>query len=243
MLKQKLRIGLLATALLAPLIVTTVSIGPATADPQTTISIKPINTKCTDKQDRVKWKGGEPQYSHLGNVQSRPRGSMYICWSLYKVREDRRKFDWWVAYLETRWYNADGPTQWTADAYMSQQIGSSQWAADNTESATGSFTSNRECGTPFSISAGFFGASVSTTQQLCDDYRVTRGVFDGNSALWETGKVGKVDRIETVFMQKVRHGSTRPKFKYWVEIPRYSYEHNGAIWIRNTKYKWIGRHI
>ncbi len=243
MRKQTWRIGLVVTAMLVPLLATTVSTGPASADPQTTISIKPINTKCTDKQNRIKWKGGEPQYSHLGNVQSRPRGGMYICWALYKVREDRRRFDWWVAYLETRWYNADGPTQWTADAYMSQQMGSSQWAADNTESATGSFTSNRECGTPFSISAGFLGASVSTTQQLCDDYRVRRGTFDGNSALWETHQVGKVDRIETVFMQKVRHGSTRPKFKYWVEIPRYSYEHNGAIWIRNTKYKWVGRHI
>ena len=235
--KKSARIGLLATALIGGLLANTQPV--ASADPSTSISLKPINTKCTSKQDRLKWRGGEPQYSGIANVESRPRGTMYICWGLYKVRESNRRFDWWVAHLETRWYNDSGPTQWTADAYMSQQISSTQWAAHNTESATGSFTSNKECGQPFTVSAGFYGASVSSTQQLCDSYRVTRRVFDGNSAFWDSAKVGKIDRVETVYMQKVRRGSTRPTFNFGVEIPRYSYTHNGVIWIRNTNYKWV----
>lgn len=237
---KKLKVGLLVSGLLGGLLVAT---QPASAGPVSSISLKPIDTRCTSKSDRIKWVGGEPQYAHIAGVDSRPRGDMYVCWSVYKVDEDRQKYNWWVAYLETRWYNSGEHRQWTADAYMSQSISSSQWAADNTESATGSFTSNKECGSPFTISAGFYGASVSTTQQICDEYRVRRGVFDGNSALWDTPVVGKVDRVETVYMQKVRAGSGRPTFKFFVEIPRYSYEHNGSIWMRDANYKWVGRKI
>jgi hypothetical protein len=237
---KKIRVALLATTLLGGLLV---AVQPAVAEPSSTISLKPINTKCTDKKDLIKWVGGQETYAHTAAKDTRPRGGMYLCWSVYKVREDRKRFDWWVAYLETRWYNASSDLHWKTDAYMSQQITSSQWAVDNTESATGSFTSNKECGTPFTISAGFYGASVSTTQQLCDEYTVRRGHYDANGAIWDTAKVGMVDRIETVYMQKVRAGSGRPTFKFFVEIPRYTYEHNGAAWLRTAKYKWVGRKI
>lgn len=223
--KKSARIGLLVTALLGGGLAVTQPV--ASADPSTSISLKPIDTKCTDKQDRIKWRGGESHYSHIANVQSRPRGTMYTCWALFKVREDSKRFDWWVAHLETRWFNASGPTQWTADAYMSQQISSTHWAAD------------KQCGQPFTVSAGFYGASVSSTQQPCDSYRATRRVFDGNSAFRDSAKVGKIDRVETVYMQKGRQGSTRPTFSFGVEIPRYTYEHNGVIWMRNTNYKWV----
>jgi hypothetical protein len=159
------------------------------------------------------------------------------------VREDRKRFDWFVGYLETRWYNADGPSQWTADAYMSQQISSSKWAADNTESATGSFTSNRECGTPFTVSAASTAPasrrpSSCVTTTACAAARSRPAAPCGTPPRWARSTGSRRSSCR-------RCGTDPParKFKFWVEIPRYTYEHNGAIWIRNTKYKWIGRNI
>lgn len=235
------RVGLVAAALLGGLLVTT---QPASAGPGTTLSLRPVDTRCTDKHDRLRWRGGQESYAHSGGLLFRPRGTMYACWALYKVKENRKRYDWWVGYLETRWYNAkveDG--SWDTEAYASQFVGSSQWAVDNTESATPGFTSSRSCGSPFTVSAGLYGASVSTTQQVCKEFRVRRGAFDANSGYWDMKYVGKADRIETVFMQKVKAGSGRPTFTYVVEIPRYTYEHDGAILVRDENYRYLVRKI
>lgn len=238
---KKLALGLLASALVSGLLMTVPQ--QAGAEPITSISLKPINTKCTNKTDRIRWRGGEAQYAHIAAVDARAKGSMYTCWSVYKVREDRKRFDWWVAYLETRWFNAKGDYVSKAPAEMTQSIYSSQYAADHTESGTGSFVSEKECGTPFTVSAGFYGVGVSTTQQLCEEYRVKRLELDANNGVWRAFRVGKVDRVETVYMQKVRAGAGRPTFRFFVLVPRYTYEHNGAVWMRNENYRWVERKI
>jgi hypothetical protein len=53
---KKIRVALLATTLLGGLLV---AVQPAVAEPSSTISLKPINTKCTDKKDLIKWVGGQ----------------------------------------------------------------------------------------------------------------------------------------------------------------------------------------
>lgn len=202
-----------------------------------TASASIVDRKCTTS---LSWAGGEPQYTHIANVDSRPRGTVVVCYAVYKFSDVNKSYDWYAAGLETKWHRSAGSG--SHDAEMGQYISSSKWAVDNDFGATRTYKSAVSCDRPVNVGmsagVGILSFSASTPIQACSGQTITRGALRGLSAGWYTPFVGNTPYVETAFEQKVTAG--RPSYTFSVEIPRYTYARDSAgIYRRTATTAWV----
>ncbi|GAA4122857.1 hypothetical protein GCM10022415_27320 [Knoellia locipacati] len=230
---MKLR-SLATGAVAVGLLVTT---APAASATLVSASASIVDRKCSSP---LSWTGGEPQYTHIANYDTRPRGTVVVCYAVYKFSDVNKTYDWYAATVETRWNRTAGTR--THDAEMGQYITSSKWAVDNDYGGTRTYTSNVDCSrqVDVGISAGIgvVGFSASTPIVACSGQTITRGALRGLSAGWYTPFAGSTPYVETAFEQKVTVG--RPTYTFSVEIPRYTYKpDSNAIYRRTATTAWV----
>ncbi len=167
---------------------------------------------------------------------------MKLCWNLYKLADSSRKWDWYVIEAVSHWQIAKGDPK--APAPIIQSLQSQYQAWHNTQAGTRTYTSNKDCGRPFSIGFSLSFFSISSTQKVCDGNTVRRTAIDNKGAVWRSEQAGQARTVSTVYSQKLRQGD-KPTFSYAWLVPRYSYTWSSekGVWVRDDQMKTIIRKI
>ncbi|MFI0448208.1 hypothetical protein [Actinomadura sp. 6N118] len=200
------------------------------------VSARVNKSSCTSQSSPYKWWGGGP--SSASAYTYRPRGTVFICFTKYKISDSDRRYDYWAVQIQSNWRFRDGDAK--AGARMFQNIKSSIEARGNVYAATPTHKSNRSCNQSFSVGvqAGFFGASVSP--KICSGYTVQRSSYSAKYARYTSTKAGGLRRVETVYTQKVPQGRV-PKYNLSVGVPRYQFDWNGLYWDVTARISYINR--
>lgn len=192
-------------------------------------------SSCTSQSSPYKWWGGGP--SSASAYTYRPRGTVFICFTKYKISDSDRRYDYWAVEIESNWRFSDGSAK--APAAMFQNIRSSIGARGNVYAATPTHKSNRSCGQSFSVGvqAGFFSASVSP--KVCKGHTVRRSSYSAKYARYTSPKAGGLRRVQTLYTQKVPQGKV-PKYNLSVGVPRYKFTWDG-MWYVTSHIAYINR--
>jgi hypothetical protein len=192
----------------------------AAAAPAPAASFQPVGTitgsGCTLQTSKIPWWGGFPGDGVWPS--SWPRGSVYVCWTKYRISDSDPNGDYYAMVATSNWTYSSGARNYPA--YMSQSISSDRGSKDSVYSSTGSFTSSSSCSTAFSVSFGAGPVSATVTPKLCSSYKVTRRSYSGTGAFWDSPSAGGLTKVETAFIQKVANGAV-PHYTVTFAIPQY----------------------
>ena len=187
--------------------------GPASAY-SPSISTSVVDSGCSSQTSKYRWSGDVTP--GLGY----PTGLVYVCFSKLKWLSSDSRADYYSVVLQSYW-TFDGNRQGNK-APMGQSVTSNLGTLDNVYSATGSWTSNKSCTTPVSLSVGYGPFSISTSPQICSGYKTTRSTYSSTGASWSSTQAGGLSKVETVLNQKVAKGQN-PKYTVRFSIPTYYY--------------------
>lgn len=195
------------------------------------VSTSILGSGCTSRSSPMKWWGAYPYISG----QTWPKGTVYVCWTKYRLKDNDPNGDYYAMEAVSQWTYSSGYA--AGDAQMYQLISSSASSKDNVYNSTGSFTASTDCSASFSVgfSVGPFG--VSTSEQLCKSYTVSRFSYGSTSMGWTSAKAGKLRTVRTTFVQKVAQGVV-PKFTAEFAIPQYYNDWNGSNWVPTSHLVW-----
>lgn len=199
------------------------------------VSARVNKSSCTSQSSPYKWWGGGP--SSASAYTFRPRGTVFICFTKYKISDSDRRYDYWAVEIESNWRFTDGDAK--AGAQMFQNIKSSIEARGNVYAATPTHKSNRSCSQSLSVAVqvSFFNATVSP--KICSGYTVKRSSYSAKYARYTSAKAGGLRRVQTLYTQKVPQGRV-PKYNLSVGVPRYEFKWTG-IWDVTSRISYINR--
>ncbi len=203
--------GAAALAALATLAVPVIVAGPAEAATVNNATLK--TWACSSQTSKYSWNG--EARAGLGY----PRGNVYVCWWKYRINDSDTRADYYAVVAASYWTHSAGPAGYPAA--MGQSVQSSAVSVDNAYGATGSFTTNKSCTSPVTLSVGWGPISASTTPTLCSGYTVTRSTYGSAGAGWSSPKAAGLRTIETMYTQKVPQG-TVPRYTVRFSIPIYT---------------------
>jgi hypothetical protein len=219
------RTTIAATATLATALGSLLLVGaqPAAAAPAGT-SIKVVKSQCLKRNGDGKptfgwWGAGNQSPKKSVAEKSRVRGTMYVCVWKFRFSDSDRKFDYWGASVQSYWVRTGGEAAYAAKAL--HQIGSTRTARQGVFDGTDSYTSNKSCGTEWTLGVqlGIFAASAPV--QACRSYKLEATRVSNAAGSWRMNKIGGFRKVETVYTQKVKQGQ-KPTFYVGTTIPRYT---------------------
>jgi hypothetical protein len=201
-----------------------------------TVSAKVNKSSCTSQSSPYKWWGGGP--SSASAYMFRPRGTVFICFTKYKISDSDRRYDYWAVEIESNWRLKDGHAK--VGARIFQNIKSSIKAHDNVFGATPTHKSDLSCSQPLTVNFQVSVFSASVSPKICKGHTVRLSSYSPTAARYTSTKAGGLRRVQTLYSQKVRQGRV-PKYNLSVGVPRYQFKWTGLIWDVTTRISYINR--
>ncbi len=178
--------------------------GVVPADAATaSVSLTIVSSQCARD---LRWSGENVKN---GTSNWWPRGTVNHCVIKYRLSDSDKAYDYYMVEMVSEYTLTSGHKELAAEG--SHTVTSSIDASGGVYGATKSYTSNASCSQPVTISVAVGPFSVAVSPTVCDGYSIRRDELGAGYAQWAAPRVGGVDSLETVFVQKVPSGKV-PKF-------------------------------
>ncbi|GAA1964772.1 hypothetical protein GCM10009798_26250 [Nocardioides panacihumi] len=225
-------IGLVVATMLTPVGKNPLATQPANAQ-LTICGALIMGTGCTSQASQIRWAGmPKEQTSPPALPGDDPKGTVYVCWTKYEIKDADTKADCYAAVAESYWTVKQGRLD--AKAVASQRISSSVAAISSTYAATHAFTSSQACTVNFNVPVNVGIISANVPVKVCKGYKVTRPAYGTTGATWTSTNAATLRVLRTMYAEEVPAGKV-PKFTYNFTIPQYTKKWDEGL----GRWEWV----
>jgi hypothetical protein len=154
-----------------------------------------------------------------------PKGTVFVCWTKYKIPDDDPQADYYAALAESYWTVKQGRPD--GKAVASQGIRTSVRCRGHVEAGTNASAASPSCAVDLQLPADLGVACADASAEFCKVDKVlptdgTRG------ATWTSANAATLQGLRTAYAEKVPAG-TVPTFTYNFTIPLYTKTWNDGL--------------
>jgi hypothetical protein len=204
----------------------------------TSVSQTLLKSKCVGKTTPIYWRGGYPQTTNFSPTVHEPHGTVVLCYYKYQLASKGTDGDYYGIEVVSSWTHEPVDFDWDP-AYLSQYATSDTASKDQVYDSTPTYTSNHSCATAVSVGLSLGMFSVSTPIVVCSGTKITATNPWSQGSTWTCGYANSVTKVDTGFVQKVKHGVV-PTFKVGFTVPYYIYYTypGGGLWKITSSYNY-----